>query len=289
MVNLSECPVCSGTQFSSFIQCADHTVSQESFSIVRCTGCGFLMTNPRPENADLGKYYKSEQYISHSNTSKGWVNRVYKIARAFTLAQKYRLVKPYASENGLLDIGCGTGAFLDYCAEKGLNVEGVEPDEDARKFAQSEYGFQLKTEDALNDWPDAQFSAITMWHVLEHVPNLSERIAQLKRLLNARGRIFVAVPNHTSADAHHYRQFWAAYDVPRHLWHFSPSTIRTLFNKHGFVLERTLPMKLDAYYVSLLSERYKNGNAVSAIWQGFRSNWLAGDDKWSSQIYVFKK
>lgn len=289
MVNLSECPVCSGTQFSSFLQCTDHTVSQESFSIVRCTGCGFLMTNPRPDNADLGRYYKSEQYISHSNTSKGWVNRVYKIARSFTLAQKYKLVKPYASENGLLDIGCGTGAFLDYCAEKGLNVEGVEPDEDARKFAQSEYGFQLKTEDALDEWPDAQFSAITMWHVLEHVPNLSERIAQLKRLLSARGRIFVAVPNHTSADAHHYRQYWAAYDVPRHLWHFSPATIRTLFNKHGFVLERTLPMKLDAYYVSLLSERYKNGNALGAFWQGFRSNWLAGNDKWSSQIYVFKK
>lgn len=289
MVNLSECPVCSGSQFSSFLQCTDHTVSQESFSIVRCTGCGFLMTNPRPENADLGKYYKSEQYISHSNTSKGWVNQVYKIARSFTLAQKYKLVNPYASESGLLDIGCGTGAFLDYCAEKGLTVEGVEPDEDARRFAQSEYGFQLKTEEALNTWPDAQFSAITMWHVLEHVPNLPERIAQLKRLLHARGRVFVAVPNHTSADAHHYRQFWAAYDVPRHLWHFSPTTIRALFNKQGFVLERTLPMKLDAYYVSLLSERYKNGNALSALWQGFRSNWLAGDDKWSSQIYVFKK
>lgn len=256
---------------------------------MRCSGCGFLLTSPRPENSDLGKYYKSEQYISHSNTSKGWVNRMYKLARRFTLAQKFRLVNPYAQQSGLLDIGCGTGAFLNYCAEKGLRVEGVEPDDDARRFAQSEYGFALKTEEELDSWAAGQFSAITMWHVLEHVPNLQERIAQLKRLLDAQGRVFVAVPNHRSADAQYYKEFWAAYDVPRHLWHFSPSTIRSLFNKQGFVLERTLPMKLDAYYVSLLSERYRNGSALNALWQGFRSNWKAGDDQWSSQIYVFKK
>jgi 2-polyprenyl-3-methyl-5-hydroxy-6-metoxy-1,4-benzoquinol methylase len=289
MVKLHECPVCSGNQFSPYLQCVDHTVSQESFTIMRCSGCGFLLTSPRPENSDLGKYYKSEQYISHSNTSKGWVNRMYKLARRFTLAQKFRLVNPYAQQSGLLDIGCGTGAFLNYCAEKGLRVEGVEPDDDARRFAQSEYGFALKTEEELDTWAAGQFSAITMWHVLEHVPNLQERIAQLKRLLDAQGRVFVAVPNHRSADAQYYKEFWAAYDVPRHLWHFSPSTIRSLFNKQGFVLERTLPMKLDAYYVSLLSERYRNGSALNALWQGFRSNWKAGDDQWSSQIYVFKK
>lgn len=291
MFKISQCPVCSGAEFKGFLTCKDYTVSQKEFEIVQCKSCEFVFTDPRPENKDLGQYYKSEAYISHSDSSAGLVNKLYKLARSFTLKSKYALVKPHAMNKGLLDVGCGTGAFLNYCAQKDLIVDGVEPDEDARNFVKSNHGILVHEEDQLRNWEPQKFSAITMWHVLEHVPDLNERIKELKNLLDNNGRLFVAVPNYTSADAKHYGKYWAAYDVPRHLWHFSPKTIRTLFNKHGFVLERTLPMKLDSYYVSMLSEKYKNGSPrlFSAVLTGLKSNFAAGDDKWSSQIYVFKK
>jgi 2-polyprenyl-3-methyl-5-hydroxy-6-metoxy-1,4-benzoquinol methylase len=291
MFKISQCPVCSGTEFKGYLTCKDYTVSQKEFEIVQCNSCDFVFTDPRPENKDLGEYYKSDAYISHSDSSAGIVNKLYKIARSFTLKSKYALVKPFAEQKGLLDVGCGTGAFLNFCASKDLVVDGVEPDEDARKFVQNNHGILVHEEDQLKNWEAQKFSAITMWHVLEHVPDLNERIQELKNLLDNKGRLFVAVPNYTSGDAGRYGKYWAAYDVPRHLWHFSPKSIRTLFNKHGFVLERTLPMKLDSFYVSMLSEKYKNGSSrlFSAVWTGLKSNLAAGDDKWSSQIYVFKK
>jgi SAM-dependent methyltransferase len=291
MFKISQCPVCSGAEFKGYLTCKDYTVSQKEFEIVQCNSCDFVFTDPRPENKDLGEYYKSDAYISHSDSSAGIVNKLYKIVRSFTLKSKYALVKSYAEQKGLLDVGCGTGAFLNYCAHKDLVVDGVEPDEDARKFVQNNHGILVHEEDQLKNWESQKFSAITMWHVLEHVPDLNERIQELKNLLDNNGRLFVAVPNYTSGDANRYGKYWAAYDVPRHLWHFSPKTIRTLFNKHGFVLERTLPMKLDSFYVSMLSEKYKNGSPrlLSALLSGLKSNLAAGDDKWSSQIYVFKK
>jgi SAM-dependent methyltransferase len=291
MFKISHCPVCSGTEFKGYLTCKDYTVSQTEFEIVQCKSCDFVFTDPRPENKDLGEYYKSDAYISHSDSSAGLVNKLYKIARSFTLKSKYALVKSFAEQKGLLDVGCGTGAFLNYCAHKDLVVDGVEPDEDARKFVQNNHGILVHEEGQLKNWEAQKFSAITMWHVLEHVPDLNDRIQELKNLLDNSGRLFVAVPNYTSGDANRYGKYWAAYDVPRHLWHFSPKSIRTLFNKHGFVLERTLPMKLDSYYVSMLSEKYKNGSPrlLSAVWSGLKSNLAAGDDKWSSQIYVFKK
>jgi SAM-dependent methyltransferase len=291
MYKISNCPVCSGTEFGPHLVCKDYTVSQQEFEIVKCKSCDFVLTDPRPENKDLGEYYKSDTYISHSDSSAGIVNKLYKVARSFTMRSKYALVKDYAKSKGLLDIGCGTGAFLSFCAQKDLVVDGVEPDQDARSFVQKNHGILVHEEDQLKKWEAQKFSAITMWHVLEHVPDLNERIEEIKHLLDNSGRLFVAVPNFTSGDAAKYGKHWAAYDVPRHLWHFSPKSIRKLFNKHGFVLERTLPMKLDSFYVSMLSEKYKNGSPrlLSAVWSGFKSNMQAGDDKWSSQIYVFKK
>jgi SAM-dependent methyltransferase len=285
----ASCPVCSGTTYLPYLVCTDYTVSKKEFQIQQCKDCGFLMTAPRPEDADLGQYYKSDTYISHSDTSEGWINKVYKLARRFTLSRKYALVKPYAGRLGLLDVGCGTGAFLNYCQEQDVHVQGVEPDPDARASVERMYHLRVSDESALDAWEEGSFSAITLWHVLEHVPELNTRIEQLKRLLDKEGRLFVAVPNPDSGDAQYYKAGWAAYDVPRHLWHFTPKTIRALFNKHGFVLERTLPMPLDAFYVSLLSEQYRKGSTLNAFWRGLRSNLAAGGDKWSSQIYVFKK
>jgi SAM-dependent methyltransferase len=291
MEELSSCPVCGHTHFTPFLTAKDHTVSKEQFQIVECKECGFVFTNPRPLQENLGKYYKSTAYVSHSDTSDGIINKLYKQVRKITLNQKYKLVKPYLENNNLLDIGSGAGAFLNTVYEKGVNAFGVEPDKETRESSIKKYGINVKEESALSEFDKDYFSVITMWHVLEHVPNLEERILEIKRILSPSGRLFVAVPNHTSFDANYYKEHWAAYDVPRHLYHFSPVTIRKLFNKHNMVLEQVIPMKFDSFYVSMLSEQYKNGkpNLLKGIISGIKSNFKAENDTYSSQIYVIKR
>jgi 2-polyprenyl-3-methyl-5-hydroxy-6-metoxy-1,4-benzoquinol methylase len=291
MTEITSCPVCSFNEFSSFLHAIDYTVSKERFSINTCKGCGFLFTSPRPDLSVLGNYYHSDDYISHSDTSKGLISKLYKVARSFTLDRKFRLVSNYCKEKPLLDVGCGTGAFLSHASSKGLNVVGIEPDNGARSYAIQNYNLTVFEEQELSLFDEASFGAITLWHVLEHVSNLDERLSQLRRLLRPEGRIFIAVPNPDSFDARHYQSYWAAYDVPRHLWHFTPQTMRRLLQRNSLILHDILPMKLDAFYISLLSERYKYGKEkyLSAFINGMRSNLKAGKEAWSSQIYVIGK
>jgi len=291
MEKINECPVCQKNSWIKERVCKDHTVSGELFQIERCAGCGFLMTNPRPKKENIGRYYQSSAYISHSDKAEGLVNRIYREVRKLTLASKYRLIRPFLSNPHLLDIGAGTGYFLKYCKDKGVQVRGVEPDSGARETAMRIHQIRLEEEQALLEMEDNSFSVITMWHVLEHVHDLDERIRQLRRLLKSDGRLLIAVPNPLSNDAAYYQDFWAAYDVPRHLYHFVPESIEKLFNRYGFRLEKMLPMKWDAYYVSMLSESYKNGKPgmLSAFLRGFLSNLRAKNGKYSSQIYIFSK
>jgi 2-polyprenyl-3-methyl-5-hydroxy-6-metoxy-1,4-benzoquinol methylase len=291
MTEIKHCPICDSTNFSQHLNAVDYTVSRETFSIMKCDGCDFLFTSPRPELSVLGSYYQSEDYISHSDTSKGLISKLYKIARGFTLERKFRLASSFSNGKKLLDVGCGTGAFLNHAKSKGLDVIGIEPDRGASDFAKKNYGLSVFDESKLDEFEAASFGAITLWHVLEHVPNLNERLVQLKRLLHPEGRLFIAVPNPDSFDAKYYQEHWAAYDVPRHLWHFTPKTMRKLIDKNGLQLHSVLPMKLDAFYISLLSERYKNGSEryLPAFWSGLKSNLKAGKYAWSSQIYVIGK
>jgi predicted SAM-dependent methyltransferase len=170
-------------------------------------------------------------------------------------------------------------------------VSGIEPDPDARAAAQRLHGIALKTEQSLKEFNAASFSVITLWHVLEHLHDLNDNISSIKRLLKDSGKLIVAVPNHTSYDAQYYKEYWAAYDVPRHLYHFNPDSIGRLFEKHGFVLETTKPMKWDAYYVSMLSEKYKSGstNYLNSFFRAFVSNARAHHSRFSSQIYILSK
>jgi len=284
--------VCDENEFSTFLKCSDHFLTQEDFIIQKCNNCGFLFTNPRPFVNELGNYYKSEEYISHSNTNKGLVNSIYQKVRQFTLKKKYKLVSNFHDKGSILDIGCATGEFLNIFKENNWEVRGIEPDENARKMAVSNYDLNIGVEDDIETIESNSFDVITMWHVLEHVSHLNERISQIKRLLKNNGILVVAVPNCNSKDAKIYKEFWAAYDVPRHLYHFSQDTIKPLFEKHNFELQKIKPMKFDSYYVSLLSEKYKSGKQkyLKSVCNGFRSNLYARFNKneYSSLIYILK-
>ncbi|MBI3520842.1 MAG: class I SAM-dependent methyltransferase [Bacteroidetes bacterium] len=292
MLTIEKCLVCGSNQFEPFLQCKDYTVSQEDFKIVACKSCGFKFTNPRPEDSVIGNYYKAESYVSHTNSKKGIVNKLYHIVREYTLKKKVKLISSYVSRGTILDYGCGTGMFLNACKVAGWETFGMEPDDDARKIA-SEQNLNLFSDKAKIETyvPEKQFDAITLWHVLEHVTDMKETLAFFKYKLKANGVLVIAVPNHVSYDAQYYKEHWAAYDVPRHLHHFELKSMKALLDTNGFQLIETKPMKFDSFYVSMLSEKYKTGsvNLFKAFKTGLKSNLKANDtSSYSSTIYIFK-
>jgi 2-polyprenyl-3-methyl-5-hydroxy-6-metoxy-1,4-benzoquinol methylase len=293
MERINKCPVCDKEEFKLFLNCLDHTVSRETFSIVQCISCNFKFTNPRPNINVLGNYYKSEEYISHSNTKKGFVNSTYQIVRKYTLLKKLQLISKFFKTGNLLDIGCGTGEFLNVFKEAKWSTVGIEPDLQTRENASQKYSLNIYPEEYLKQLKSESFEIITMWHVLEHVPFLNERIQDIKRLIKQNGIIIIAVPNCNSLDAEIYKEHWAAYDVPRHLYHFTPQTLELVFKKHGLKLFNTLPMIFDSFYVSMLSEKIKSGKTglICSMWNGLRSNINAikTGKKYSSQIYLIRK
>lgn len=291
LTNQQKCPICDSGKQSLFLTCIDYTVSKQPFELQECGTCGFVFTSPRPQNADLGKFYESDEYISHSNTKKGIVSRLYQSVRNRTLRQKLNLINARQQKGALLDIGCGTGEFANVMKQNGWSVRGIEPGISAREMAKRNYGLDVQPEEALTDIAPESMDVITMWHVLEHVPDLQGRVKELQSILKQDGLLIVAVPNRNSHDAQHYGKNWAAYDVPRHLWHFRPQDIRALFAPHGFEVKEVLPMQFDSYYVSMLSEKYATGAVryFAAFRRGWISNARAGKEAWSSQIYVIRK
>lgn len=293
MENVDVCPVCGLKNFSIAMEVPDHFLSQEVFKISECTACGMLFTNPRPRVEDLGKYYKSEDYISHSNTKKGLISRVYHIVRRHNFKQKFKMITRLSKGLELLDVGCATGGFLSYFKARGWTVTGIEPDKDARDFAKNVSGLAVFDEAGLKDFAEKQFDVISMWHVLEHVPFPQDRLSVLKKVLKDDGLLVVAIPNPGSYDAISYGKFWAGYDVPRHLLHFKQEVALAFFKKAGFTCIEVKPMKFDAYYISLLSEKYKTGKSsfIKAYFSGCRSNRFAKKNKgnYSSLIFLLRK
>ena len=206
--------------------------------------------------------------------------------------QKKKLVeKETGLKNGyLLDVGSGTGHFASAMQKAAWKVTGLEPDEGARAVASKEHSLSLLPSGELFNLPEKKFNAITLWHVLEHVHDVKKYIQTFKKLLADTGRLVIAVPNYTSYDAEKYKEYWAAYDVPRHLYHFTPQTMQWLMKECGLKIVDVKPMWFDSFYVSLLSSKYKNGNTnwVGAFWTGLISNFKAIGDakKCSSVIYI---
>ena len=292
MKQITKSPI-NNNNLEPYISCKDYTVSRETFSILIDKENELLVTSPRPNDSYLGNYYESEEYISHSDTKKSLIDKMYHWVRNYTIKKKVKLINSFNSqERTILDIGAGTGDFLAACATNGWKITGIEPNENARSLANSKIlnsKFQIHSD--LEELNSETFNIITMWHVLEHVPDLNEYVKKSKSLLKPNGTLIIAVPNFKSYDANHYQEFWAAYDVPRHLWHFSRKSISELFAQENMKVEKILPMKFDAYYVSLLSEKYKTGksNMLKAFWVGLKSNIKAKSSKeYSSHIYIIK-
>lgn len=293
-IHYTHCPVCNSPEIDPLLTVKDHSVSKEDFVVWQCRVCSLRFTQDVPDEDSISPYYGSPDYISHSNTNKGLMNKLYQSVRKLTLEQKAKLIIQHTKASGrILDIGAGIGAFLSVMKEKGWQIKGIEPDEGARKNAAQLFGLTLEQPSELYGLNPDSYDAITLWHVLEHVHQLHPYVEQLKTLLTREGKIFIAVPNYTSVDAAAYRNYWAAYDVPRHLYHFTPKAIEKLMSGHGLKVVAKKPMWFDSFYISLLSSKYHKGSAswIGAGYNGVRSNLTAllNKDRCSSLIYIIEK
>lgn len=290
MEEVKECPVCENRQFIPFLTCEDYLVSHQAFTIKYCENCKLKLTSPRPTVDEIGYYYESEKYTSHHDDGKGLLDIVYRGIREIALKQKRTLIQSFTQHKGnVLDVGCGTGAFLETCQKAGWQIAGVEVNKDVRNRTSQK--LQIPIAASVNELPEHPYDIITLWHVLEHIANLNETLEEIKKRIAKNGTLLIAVPNPESYDAKHFGKFWAAYDVPRHLFHFAPTVIEVLLKKHGFKLVRSEPMPFDAYYISLLSTKYQTGQMqyLKSIRIGMTSNRQAKKTgNASSMIYCFR-
>jgi len=274
---------------SFFLRVKDHAVSQEIFELHYNSDVDMLLTNPKPENIALWQYYKSGDYISHTDATRTVIEKLYQLVKGWAIQSKLKLINQLQTEKGsLLDIGAGTGDFLNAARKDGWEITGIEPNSKASDLAKQK-NIDLNNDETGLD--NQSFDVITLWHVLEHIPDLQLQISNFKKLLKPNGHLIVAVPNFRSYDAKYYKEFWAAYDVPRHLWHFSKPAISRLFLQENMIVESIIPMKFDSFYVSLLSEKYKTGsnNYLKAAWIGLLSNRKGRKTgEYSSHIYIIK-
>lgn len=277
------------TNSKHFLNVKDYSVSQENFELLYDENMDMLITNPQPSSDKLPSYYESVDYISHTDGNKSLFEKAYQFVKSIALKNKIKLINSQSSKGRILDIGAGVGDFLSIAKNDGWQTIGIEPSDKAKNIAKKK---GVSFVENLSELESNSFDVITMWHVLEHVPDLENQIKELKRLIKPFGTIIIAVPNFKSFDAHYYGNFWAAYDVPIHLWHFSKTSIKKLFAKEKLDLVKVLPMKFDSFYVSLLSEKYKTGkfNFIKAFYIGLKSNWKGNQNsEYSSHIYVLKR
>jgi 2-polyprenyl-3-methyl-5-hydroxy-6-metoxy-1,4-benzoquinol methylase len=295
MVHHKVCPLCKSEKISIPFSCTDNFISKEVFQLARCGNCGFEFTQDAPEENEIGRYYESDDYISHSGTKKGFSNKLYHLARNFMLWRKSRIVGKFTGlkSGRLLDIGSGTGHFADKMKRSGWDVKGVEINEKARSFSVSQFGLDIIDPEKISVLKSESFDCITLWHVLEHFHDPFKYASEIHRMLKPDGICIIALPNSGSFDARHYGKFWAAYDMPRHLWHFNSSTFRTFAGKTGFMTVKILTLPLDLFYISILSEKYTGSGMpffegiVVAKMYTFAS--FFKKERCSSLIYILRK
>lgn len=285
------CPWCDSEKTQMHLWVKDLFLTQEPFEIYECLKCGLLFTEPRPDVNSIGKYYQSEEYYSHQENKNGFIPKIYESVKRVNLRHKRKLATKGLKVGTMLEIGCGVGDFLHEMEQKGWNCTGIEPSKEAKAIAKNRVKANILNPDELASLEDESFDLITMWHVLEHVDNLKEEVMHLQRLLKKGGRLVLALPNYKSADAEFYREYWAAYDVPRHLNHFCRESINNIFKNTKLKLKKTDKLVWDAYYISYMSEKYKNHTLplLKGALRGLISNCKAQKSgEWSSLVYVLE-
>jgi SAM-dependent methyltransferase len=295
MIHYDRCPLCSSVEIEDYLLTSDYFLSHETFKLVKCSGCGFIFTQDHPDANNIDRYYASDDYISHNESATGFLNNLYRLSRKLMLKRKRAIVRNFTGlrKGTILDTGSGTGYFLSVMKEAGWTAKGVEINKKAREFSVSTFGLEVISPEQLSSLPSGSFDCITLWHVLEHFEEPFRYASEILRLLKPGGSCILALPNCQSFDAEYYKEFWAAYDVPRHLWHFTPATLGIFAEKTGFKLKCIKSLPPDVFYISSLSEKYKGSNLsliagmINGLWFSLKS--IFNKNRSSSLIYFIKK
>lgn len=295
MVHNFSCPLCSSEKISIHLNSRDYFLTGEPFALFKCSSCGFVFTQDYPEEHETGKYYESEEYLSHNDNPNGFSDRIYRLVRSIMLRRKLRMVQKITGlkKGTILDFGSGSGHFAHTMKKAGWQVKGIEINANARNSSASKHGIEILDPKQISALKNASFDCVTLWHVLEHFHEPFEYFGEIMRLLKPGGICITALPNCSSYDARHYREFWAAYDVPRHLWHFTPSTFAIFSGKTGFQTVKLMNLPADVFYISYVSEKYKEVN--NPFLKGIiRAKFYAigaffNKEKSSSLIYILRK
>ena len=291
MKSENQCPVCGKVQLDKVFDVLDFRGSNERFGLLRCNGCSFVLTSPRPLDNELGKYYPKSTYVSHNEKPKGVFDRIYFQVQKANLRDKLKKILRHSKTGALLDYGCGSGSFLGFMQQNGWKVEGVELSKEAAEIARKRTDSAIWSPDEFVIQPN-KYDVISLWHVLEHLPDFERVVEKLKASLKPGGVLLIAVPNHKSYDANYFGKNWAAWDVPIHLWHFNREVMTQLAKNWNMNFEETLPMPFDAFYVSMLSAQNKKKKLwfLEGALRGLISNVKAKSNKEaSSLIYILKK
>jgi 2-polyprenyl-3-methyl-5-hydroxy-6-metoxy-1,4-benzoquinol methylase len=295
MVHHSVCPLCSSEKIAFFLKCCDHFLTKEDFELWQCSACGFRFTQDYPGENSIAKYYESEDYISHSSAKRNISEKIYHMARGIMLRRKMVITETRTGlqKGVLLDIGSGTGHYAAQMKEEGWLVKAIEINEKARNFSINNFGLDVISPEKISELKDESFDCITLWHVLEHFHDPFMYGREIFRLLKPGGISIIALPNCGSIDAGNYGRFWAAYDVPRHLWHFNPASFSTFSEKAGFSLQEIISLPLDVFYISYLSQKYRGTPAPFIIGIIRALPWAIQSffkrEKSSSLIYILRK
>jgi 2-polyprenyl-3-methyl-5-hydroxy-6-metoxy-1,4-benzoquinol methylase len=292
---LSKCPLCKSGLFLNHAEITDYAVSQETFILCRCSSCQLLFTNPRPNQDQIGPYYNFPEYYSHEDKAKNITQWIYQKVRNYSISNKVKFINQLSTKGKLLDYGCGTGEFLNAARISGWKVYGIEPNNKARKQANLKLHDKVKSSiDELKK--ESKFDVITLYHVLEHIHDLRKTLKNIISNLNSDGYLIIAVPNHESWDGKTYGKYWAGWDVPRHLYHFTQASMERLEHEFDLELKELKPMKFDSFYVSLLSENYRDKKSflLTRYWKAFQKGWRSNKaakapGQFSSNIFIFQR
>ncbi len=264
----------------------DYLVTGESFKVYLDENKIIGKTFPAPKKSEMFKYYDSNQYLPHSYNNKNLITILYSVVKRQMHRKKLEWMSRQLNHNSsVLDYGCGTGDFVNYLRSKSVMAYGYDPN----------IKFNLDSPDYLTnnfDWGVNKYDIIFLWHVLEHTHDPFVLLQSLKKLLKKNGKIFIAIPNFKSFDSTYYRKYWAGYDLPRHLWHFSRKSIYQIAEQNNFKIHTEKRLYLDAIYVSFLSEKYKSSRFpyLQGLIIGFISIFRSFFTKESSSfLFVFNK
>jgi len=270
------CYICKTSNYKPYVTIKD-ILNINSFTIAQCD-CGFCFVNPRPSEKELKKYYHTDDYLPHSK-GKGVLFLLYRIVQKISFYNKFLLLRNLKEKITHLDYGGGDGRFSNYVNSK---------ENATSSFYDPYYKNSLNA-----DFKKKEYNIITLWHVLEHAYDLDILFENIEKSLENRGKLVVAVPNFDSLERNIYKENWAAYDLPRHLYHFNNISLEKLLRSKGYKIIDKKRMLFDTFYISILSSmKISNISVIKSLFVALFISIkviIKGPEFSSSLLYVCEK